>query len=183
MSYSFETHWYLFTDRSEIYENVYTYFYPNDKKTYSDSPYNTPALVDSIIDAYQAANSQLGFDFNNSDTNTVRAYGDLISKSIGVTASQVMIVLGIIEAGLASGMITSPILKLTGVKSLHTDNIVDKVEDIVKKVATGTGNVLENVGTGIVNTSDMFKNLPVILGVCAIAYYFLMVAPKSKKGS
>jgi hypothetical protein len=182
MSYAFATHWYLFTDRAEIYENVYSYFYPNDTKTYSDSPYNTPALVDSIIDAYPAANAQLGYDFNNADTNTVRAYGDLIAKGSTATASQVMIVLGIIESGLALGMITSPILKLTGTSNLHTDNVLDKVENVIKKVATGTGNIIENVGTGIVNTSDAFKNLPVILGVAAIAYYFLMVAPKSKKG-
>jgi hypothetical protein len=183
MSYAFVDHWYTFTDRQRIYQNIHDYIYTDESGiAYTTSRYPITELVDSVIDSYPKANEQLGFDFNNSDTNSVREYGSLISSSTNATSSQVMMILGIIEAGLKSGLISKPFLHLRGADSLHTPSVLDNIETVISKTAKGAGTVITNLGEGIVNTSSALSNLPVILGAGVILYYFLMIAPKTKKG-
>lgn len=183
MSYTFVDHWYTFTDRQRIYQNVHDYLFPSE----SGIPYTTSRepveqLVDSVIDSYVMANKQLGFDFDNANTETVRTYGNLISQGTNASPSQVMMILGIIEAGLKSGLIDKPFLKLQSRASLQEPSFLDKAEDLLANAGSGAETIIKNVGGGIVDMSELFKNLPMLLGTGAILYYFLMIAPKTKKG-
>jgi hypothetical protein len=182
MSYPFSTHWFCFTDREEAYQN---YFENVSGQTiqYNTSSIPVSQIVDTILDAYAGINSQLGYDYDGSNTSIYKAYAAKYLSSTSAKESDVYIVLGTVESGLAQVMITSPILKIHGAIANGTQGLLAKTESVLSDVATGTGTVLENLGVGIVNTSSVLSNLPLIIGIGAAAYYFLMVAPKSKKGS
>ena len=181
MSYPFSTHWFCFTNKSEIYQN---YFENVSGQTlqYNVSDIPVTQIVDTILDAYDGINAQLGYDYDGSNPVIYKAYAAKYLASTPAKESDVYIVLGTVEAGLNQTMISSPVLKLQGAIQNGTQGVLAKTESVLSNVAKGTGAVLENLGKGIVNTSAAFQNLPLILGGVAVLYYFLMIAPKTKKG-
>jgi hypothetical protein len=185
MPYPFQKHWYCFTDIGEVYQNVFenlsglsTQWQAGDDQ--NPSLTNIKTLVDPIVDGYKSINAQIGVDYDGTNPDVYNKYIQAYTSSLSVTSKNVLIVLGTIEAGLLSNLISTPILKLHGAVSTNTQGILAKAESVVSDVAHGTGTILENLGQGIVNTSGALANLPLIIGVGVIAYYFLMVAPKSK---
>lgn len=181
MSYPFSKHWYIFTDMGEVYQN---YFENVSGQTvqYNTSDIPVQTIVDTIVNAYAGINKNLGYDYDGSNPTIYKAYAQQYLASTSAAEKDVYIVLGTIETGLAQGNISSPILKIQGQHANGTESVLTKAENIVSNVASGTGTILENLGAGIVNTSSALKNLPLLIGVGAVAYYFLMVAPKGKKG-
>lgn len=179
MSYPFNSHWFIFTDKGEIYQNYFEYTTGLTTPWEQGTKVNIETLVDKIIDAYETVNEKLGIDFVSTNPASVKAYADEITARTNSARSDVTIVLSLVEAGLNNSVISSPELKLQG----KIPSTWDKVETAISKTASGVGTILENVGEGIVNTSSAFKNLPTLLGVGALgvlAYYFLMVTPKEK---